>query len=124
MLLMIKILNINYQRIILLLGDKKGVKSVLECAPISIRIISIRLAAKPQNMSIVQVYAPMKASDKETLEQFSNELEESIRQIPRKDIFIVQRDWNAKIAREAYDLWKGTIGKLGLGHTTIDDNDY
>ena len=32
---------------------KKSVKSVLKCAPILSRIISIRLADKPQNMSII-----------------------------------------------------------------------
>ena len=50
------------------LVHKKNVKSVLECALISSRIINIRLAAKPQNLSIVQIYAPMKASDEQTLE--------------------------------------------------------
>ena len=29
----------------------------------------------------------------------------------------MQGDLNAKIGRDAYDVWKGTIGKFGLGHT-------
>ena len=32
-------------------------------------------------------------------------------------MLIEQGDWNAKIGRDAYDAWKGTIGKFGLGHT-------
>nr|XP_027209727.1 uncharacterized protein LOC113803201 [Penaeus vannamei] len=72
------------------LVHKNSVKSVLECTPISSRIISIRLAAKPQNISIIQVYAPTKASDEEILEQFYKELEERIKQIPGKDVLIVQ----------------------------------
>ena len=98
---------------------KKSVRSVLGYAPISRRIISIRLAVKPQNMSIMQVYAPTKASDEETLRQFNKGLEESIKQIPRKDILILQGNWNAKIGRDTYDIWKGTIGKFGLGHTNV-----
>jgi len=31
-------------------------------------------------------------------------------------MLIVQGDWNAKIGRGAYDLWKGAIGKYRLGH--------
>ena len=95
---------------------KRNVKSILECAPISSRIISIRLAAKPQNMSIVQVHAPTKLSDEQTLEQFYRELEENVKLVPRKDILIVQGDWNAKRGRYLYDVWKETIGKFGLGH--------
>ena len=58
---------------VVLLVHKKNVKSILECALISSRIISIRLAARPQNLSIVQVYAPTKASNEQTLEQFYRE---------------------------------------------------
>ena len=61
--------------------------------------------------------APPKAPDEQTLELFYRELEESIKLVPRKDILLVQGDWNAKIGRDEYDLWKGTIGKFGLGHT-------
>ena len=67
---------------------RRNVKSVPECAPISSQIISIRLAAKRQNISIV--HAPTKASDEQTLEQFYRELEENIKLVPRKDILIVQ----------------------------------
>ena len=29
----------------------------------------------------------------------------------------MQGGWNAKIGRDAYDVWKGTTGRFGLGHT-------
>ena len=38
----------------------RNVKSVLECAPISSRISSNRLAVIPQNLSVIQVYAQRK----------------------------------------------------------------
>ncbi|XP_027212995.2 craniofacial development protein 2-like [Penaeus vannamei] len=104
------------------LVHKNSVKSVLKCAPMSGRIISIRLAAKPQNISIIQAYAPTKASDEDILEQFYKELEERIKQIPGKDILIVQGDWNAKIGRDAFDIWKGTLGKFGLKNTNERGN--
>lgn len=37
---------------------KDTVRSVLECSPVSDRIISIRIKAKPVNVTIIQVYAP------------------------------------------------------------------
>ena len=30
---------------------------------------------------------------------------------------MVQGDFNAKIGKDAYDGWKGTVGKFGLGDT-------
>ncbi|XP_069996591.1 uncharacterized protein [Penaeus vannamei] len=36
------------------------------------------------------------------------------KKIPGKDILIVQGDWNTKIGRDVYAIWKGTIGKFRL----------
>ena len=30
---------------------------------------------------------------------------------PKKDILVVQGDWNAKIGEDAYENWKGTCGR-------------
>lgn len=35
--------------------------------------------------------------------------------IPKKDVRIIQGDWNAKIGCDVYQNWKGTIGKFGVG---------
>ena len=50
------------------------------------------------------------------MERFYRELEDIIKLVPRKEILKVQGDLNAKIGRDAYVVWKGTIGKFGPGH--------
>ena len=99
------------------LVNKKRISSVISCTPVSSRLISIRIAAKPQNMTIIQVYAPTTDYDDETNEQFYEDLENVIRSTPKKDILVIQGDWNAKIGPDAYDQWPGTVGRFGVDET-------
>ena len=85
---------------------------VLSSTPVSNRIITIRIAAKPHNMTIIQVYAPTSDYDDETVEKFYELLDATITKVPKKDITIVQGDWNAKIGPDAYETWAGTTGKF------------
>ena len=73
----------------------------------------------PQNVTIVQVnmYAPASNATDEKSEDFYNELEKVLTNIPKKDIPIVQGDWNAKIGTDAYPDWNGTVGKFAWGET-------
>ena len=71
----------------------------------------------PQNITIVQVYAPTSNATDEKSEDFYNELEAVLTNIPKKDILIVQGDWNAKIGPDAYPDWSGTVGKFAWGET-------
>ena len=89
--------------------------SDISCTPISSRLISLRVSAKPHNMTIIQVYAPTSDHDDEEVEQFYEQLEET--KIPKKDILVVQGDWNAKVGPDAYENWAGTVGHFGLGTT-------
>ena len=52
------------------LVHKDVAKSVMECRPISNRIITMRLAGQPLNISIVQVYAPTSTASVDEIEQF------------------------------------------------------
>ena len=91
--------------------------TVLECEPISSRIIRIRLNSIPRNISIIQVYAPTSDHSEEELERFYNQLETTLKSIPKKDIVVVMGDWNATVGSDAYADWAGTAGKFGLGTT-------
>ena len=91
--------------------------SVMEFTPINERIAGIRIAGNPFNLSIIQVYAPTSDCDEDQIEEFYHDLENFMKTVPKKDIIVVQGDWNAKIGQDAYDSWKGTIGKFGLGET-------
>ena len=75
------------------------------------------MSAKPKNITIIQVYAPMSDHDDQELEEFYEQVENTIKKVPKKDITIVQGDFNAKVGPDAYKDWRGTIGQYGTGET-------
>ena len=69
---------------------KDTTNSVISWPHISSRIITIRLSCMPQNITIVQVYAPTSNATDEKCEDFYNELETVLTNIPKKDILIAR----------------------------------
>ena len=80
------------------------------CHPVSSRLITIRLRAVPFNITIVQAYAPTSDYDDNKIEEFYDQLQNVIDQTPKKDILVVQGDWNAKVGRDACRNWQGICG--------------
>ena len=80
---------------------KDVVDAVLGCQPVSSRLISIRLRAAPFNITIIQLYAPTSGHDDSEVDHFYQKLQETIDQTPKKDILVVQGDWNAKVGKDA-----------------------
>ena len=93
------------------------VPAIIECKPLSSRLICIRIAAAPLNITVIQVYAPTGTHSDEEIEDFYQELNTLLKQIPKKDIKIVQGDWNAKVGTDAYTEWAGNVGRYGWGET-------
>ena len=79
----------------------KDVDAVLGCRPVSSRLISIRFRASPFNITIIQIYAPTSGHDDSEVDHFYQQLQETIDQTPKKDILVVQGDWNAKVGKDA-----------------------
>nr|XP_005287405.2 amphiphysin [Chrysemys picta bellii] len=84
--------------------------SVLGCRPMSSRLISIRLKAVLFNITVVQVYAPTTDYDDEQFEDFYNQLQDIIKKVHKKDILIIQGDWNAKMGTDAQADWRDYCG--------------
>ena len=84
--------------------------TVMGCRPVSSRLISVRLRAVPFNITIVQAYAPTSDYDDNKIEEFYDRLQNAIDQTPKKDIFVVLGDWNAKVGRDACGNWQGICG--------------
>ena len=99
------------------LVHKDAVNTVMGCQPISSRLITIRLRATPFNTTVVQAYAPTTDYDDEKIEGFYEQLQEVVDQIPKKDILIVQGDWNAKVGKDACKNWKYTCGLFSNNET-------
>ena len=85
---------------------KDTVNTVMGCRPVSSRIITIRIRASPFNITIIQAYAPTSDYDDTDIEAFYEQLKEVLDETPRKDIPIVQGDWNAKVGEDARKDWK------------------
>lgn len=107
----------KHQHGVAFIVSKEAVKTVISCTPISCRLISIRISAKPHNITAIQVYAPTTDHDDDEVEAFYDQLDNIIAKVPKKDILIVMGDWNAKIGPDAYQHWAGTVGKFGHGET-------
>ena len=97
--------------------NKEIVNTVIKVDHISSRIISIRLAAVPMNITIIQVYAPTSDYDDDIIEEFYEQIEIVIATISNKDFLIIQGDWNAKVGGDCNESWTNTAGRFGLGET-------
>ena len=75
--------------------------AVLGCRPVSSRLISIRLRAASFNITILQVYAPTSGQGESYVDHFNHHLQEIIDQTPKKDILVVQGDWNDEVGKDA-----------------------
>ena len=87
--------------------------AVLGCRPVSSRLISIRLKAAPFNITIIQVYATTSGHDDSEVDHFYQLLQETIDQTPKKDILVVQGDWNAKVGKDAQAVLGEVCGGVG-----------
>ena len=78
----------------------------MECHPVSSRLITILLRAVPFSITVVQAYAPTSDYDDKEIE-FCDQVWNAIDQTPKKDILVVQGDWNAKVGKDACGNWQG-----------------
>ena len=90
---------------------KDKVNVIIGCRPLSSRLISIRLKASPFNITVIQAHAPPTDYDDDGIEDFYDQLQEVIDQVPKKDILVAQGDWNARIGEDTSKNWKGTCGQ-------------
>ena len=72
-------------------------------------MISVHLQGKPFNITVIQVYAP--TSNAEEAEQFYEDLQDLLELTPKKDVFFITGDWNAKVGSQETP---GVTGKFGL----------
>ena len=60
--------------------------TVMECFPLSSKLITICLRAIPFNITIVQAYAPTSDYNDNKIEEFCDQLQNVIDKTPKKDI--------------------------------------
>ena len=101
-----------HQRGVGFLVAPKTVKSVLKVQPISDRIIVIRLNAKPQPMTIIQVYMPTTETEDDEVLSIHAMLQKVVDECPKKDRLVVMGDFNAQIGANRQHM---SCGKFGVG---------
>ena len=73
---------------------------------------SIHLQGKPLNITVFQAYAPTNNDEEAEAEWFYENLYDFLELTPKKDIFFIIGDWNAKVGSQEIP---GITGKFGLG---------
>ena len=89
--------------------------SVINYTAVSSRIISIRIKASPMNITI-QIYPPTTAYANEEIEQFYESIDNTIKETPKKDLLIIQGDFNANVGKDAHIKWSACSGRVRIGH--------
>ena len=101
--------NRNYQGVGLIIS-KNLRKSVMSYNAASSRIVTIRIKARPANMSIIQIYAPTLDKDDDIYDKFYEQLQVTIESIKRSDYLIVMGDFNAILGKEKVPCVTGAHG--------------
>lgn len=64
---------------------------------------------------VISAYAPTLDSDEHSKDVFYEQLENTIRQVPKHHRLIILGDFNARVGKQD-ELWPGTIGRNGMGN--------
>ena len=75
-------------------------------------MISLHFQGKPFNISVIQAYAPTSNAEEAEVERFYEDLQDLLDLTPKKDVFFIIGDWNAKVGSQEITR---VIGKFGLG---------
>ena len=75
-------------------------------------MISVHVQGKPFNITVIQVYAPTSNAKEAEVEQFYVDLQDLLELTPKKHVFFIIGDWNAKVGSQEIS---GVTGKFGLG---------
>ena len=67
---------------------------------------------KPFNITVIQAYAPTSNAKEAEVERFYEDLQDLLELTPKKDVFLIVGDWNAKVGSQETP---GGTGKFGLG---------
>ena len=95
-----------------LIVNKRVQNAVLGCILKNGRMISVHFQGKPFNITVIQVYDPTSNAEEAEVEWFYEDLQDLSELTPKKDVFFIIGDWNAKVGSQETP---GVTGKFGLG---------
>ena len=74
-------------------------------------MIFVRFQGKPFNITVIQVYAPTSNTEEAEVERFYEQLRDLLELTPKKNVFFIIGDWNAKVGSQETP---GVTGILAL----------
>ena len=63
-------------------------------------MISVRFQGKPNNITVIQVYAPTSKAEEAEVEQFGEDVQDLLELTPKKDVLFIIGGWNAKVGSQ------------------------
>ena len=88
------------------------------------RIVMVRLAGKPINVTVIAVYAPVNPTDQKgvvtTTEPFYRDLQDTFDRLPKGDILLIIGDLNARVGKEQHLTSGNVVGPYVVD--TINEN--
>ena len=97
---------------VVIMVNKRVQNAVCGCNLKNDRMISVRFQGKPFNIMVIQVCAPTSNAEEAEVEWFYEDLQDLLELTPKKDVFFIIEDWNAKVGSQETP---GVTGKFGLG---------
>ena len=91
--------------------NKRVQNAVLGCSLKNDRMISVRFQGRPFNITVIQFYAPTSNTEEAEVEWFYEDLQDFLELTPKKDVFFIIGDWNAKVGSQETP---GVTGILAL----------
>ena len=96
---------------VVLIVNKRVRNAVLGSNLKNNRMISVRFQGKPFNITIIQVYAQTRNIEEAEVERFYEDLQDLLELTPKKDVFFIIGNWNAKVGDQEIPR---IIGKIAL----------
>ena len=92
--------------------NNRDQNAVLGCNLRNDRMISVRFQGKPFNITIIQACGLTTNAEEGEVEWFYEDLQDLVELTPKKEVFFIIGDWNAKVGSQEIP---GVTGKFGLG---------
>ena len=97
-----------------LIIQQQKAKSLIEWEPISDRLLRARFNSKYCKLTIIQCYAPTNEADDAVKDNWYEQLQAAIKNVPQHDMLIIMGDMNAKVGAENVGRERA-LGKHGCG---------